>query len=522
MKMLPIKNQILTAAEMARVDEYAIRTLGIPGCVLMERAGKAVADVCRRALEPLHAPKVVVVCGPGNNGGDGYVVARHLAERGAQCRVFLLGAPEKVKGDAKLNFEIWRKLGQTVEPFENSALAAIAQADLIVDAMLGTGAKGALRGPFRQAAQAINQSRALVVAVDLPTGIDADTGSADPDAVRATHTVTFGAVKIGLLFSPARECAGQVSVADIGFPALAFEKIATQIFVMDTSFAATLLPRRSPTAFKNRCGQVLVVAGSTGMDGAAALCSKAVLKAGAGLALLATPAEIARFFGDGLYEVMKLPLAAENGKIAADAWPGIEAQLKWADVVAAGPGLGQGEGPRTIIHNLVAYFEGTLVLDADGLNALVGQTEILKKRKGQTILTPHPGEFSRLNGLPVEKILANPLQVARDFAQQYNVHLLLKGATSVAALPDGRAFVNGAGNPGMATAGVGDVLTGVVAGLAGQVDAEHAALLGMFAHSLAGDLAARQFGEISITAGTVLDLLPAAFQKTQQAATAKE
>lgn len=511
--MIPVKNRILTAAEMAGVDAYTINSLGIPGCVLMERAGAAVAEVCKNAIQKIASPRIVVICGPGNNGGDGYVVARHLAESGARCEVFLLGDRTKVKGDARLNLEIWQRLDHSVQPFGPQALAAIAQADLIVDAMLGTGAKGALRKNFRQAARAINNSPATVVAVDLPTGIDADTGAIDADAVRADHTVTFGALKIGHVFSPGRECAGEVTVADIGFPAIAFEQVDSKNCILDKSFTEKLLPQRDATAFKNRCGQVLVVAGSAGMDGAAALSSKSALVAGAGLVILAAPAQIANTIGSGLYEVMKLPLATHDGMISVDAWCDVEQKLAWADVVAVGPGLGQADGPREIVTKLIEHFDGLLVIDADGLNVLAGNCSIFKKRKGETIITPHPGEFSRLAGFSKEHILSNPVQAARDFAQEYKIHLLLKGAPSVAALPNGRVFVNGAGNPGMATAGMGDVLTGVVAGLGGQVkNAENALLLGMFVHSLAGDLTAAKYGEISLTAGNVLEYLPEAFR----------
>jgi NAD(P)H-hydrate epimerase len=515
--MIPTKNRILTAAEMASVDALTINRLGIPGSVLMERAGVAVADVCKYTVQNMQEPRIVVICGPGNNGGDGFVVARHLAENNAECEVFLLGDCKKIKGDAGRNLEIWQRLGHSVKPFDAKTLAAISRADLIVDAMLGTGAKGALRENFRQATVAINHSKAKVVAVDLPTGIDADTGAIDPDAVRAHHTVTFGALKIGLAFSPGRECAGEVTVADIGFPQTAFKKVSAKTFVLDQSCASTLLPERAANAFKNRCGQVLVIAGSTGMDGAAALASKAALIAGAGLVILAAPKSIANTIGASLYEVMKLPLAEKNGMLSEPAWSAIAKKLDWANVVAVGPGIGQAEGTRKIVTKLVENFRGLLVIDADGLNVLAAEASLLKKRKGETILTPHPGEFGRLSGLSKAQILSNPVQVARNFAQALKIHLLLKGAPSVAALPDGRVFVNGAGNPGMATAGMGDVLTGVLAGLAGQIaNAEHTLLLGMFAHSLAGDLAAENYGEISLTSGTVLEFLPFAFQELVQ------
>lgn len=510
MTSIPVKNRLLTAAEMARVDAHAIEKLGIPGIVLMEQAGRAVADRCRAWLP---APnRVVVLCGPGNNGGDGFVVARRLLETGATIQVFALGDKAKIKGDARTNLEIWQRLGQTIEPFGDGALTAISAADLVVDAMLGTGARGSLRGDFRTATQAINRSDAVVVAVDLPTGLDADSGTIDPDTVRADETVTFGARKIGLLFHPGKSCTGTLTVADIGFPTAAFDAVTNTTFVLDADFIAGLLPQREPTAFKNRCGQVLIVAGSAGMSGAAALTSKAALRAGAGLVVLGTPASVARHPGDDVDEIMRAPLPESDGHIGKDAWQALHDRLAWATVVAAGPGLGTSAYTQELVHRLVADYHGILVLDADAVNVLAGQGKLLEQRKQPALLTPHPGEFQRLSGYEKEEIASAPVEVARRFASTHGVHLLLKGAPSVAALPDGRVFVNGAGNPGMATAGMGDVLTGVLAGLAGQVEALKDALLaGMFVHSLAGDLAREAFGEIAMTAGDVLALLPDAF-----------
>lgn len=508
---------VFKAGEMAAVDRYTIEELGIPGMVLMEQAGRAVAEKCCELLRRIERPRIVVVCGRGNNGGDGYVVARRLRQTFDHCIVVTLAEPEQLGGDALQNFEIWQKLEGTTMPLDRRGMQAIREADLLVDAMLGTGARGELRGDFKKAAVAINQSRAKVVAVDLPTGADANTGQADPDTVRAGATVTFGALKRGLLFWPARGCAGEITVADIGFPRQAFARETGQVFLLDAPAAAGLLPRRPPTAFKNQCGQVYLVAGSLGMGGAAYMAAQATIQSGAGLVILGCPRTLAVQMEGRLITVIKEPLAEGDGALHPDAWPQIERRLEWADALAIGPGLGTAPQVQDIVLRVVESYRGVLVIDADGLNALSGHVELLRKRPGPTILTPHPGEFRRLTGVGKEELARQPIEAAQEFAANSGAHVLLKGAPSLTALPGGEVFVNHAGNPGMASAGMGDVLTGVIAGIAGQgKDAAQAALLGMFVHSFAGDLAAASVGELSLTATDVLAAVPQAFEKLQR------
>ncbi len=512
-----VTEPVLQAQQMAAVDHYAIETLGIPGAVLMEQAGLAVARRCREMIAAPDDRPVVVLCGKGNNGGDGFVVARRLSQWGITCEVFLLGEVASLKGDARLNAEIWRNLGNEIHVFQpERAAAVLQQAAIIVDAMLGTGARGSLRGAFQEAARLANAAPAPVLAVDLPTGVDADTGLADPDAVRAQHTVTFGALKPGLLLSPGAEHAGRVEVADIGFPDQAFAAVPGHIFRLRKDTAAALLPERKRTDYKNKVGHVYVVAGSRGMDGAAKLTAEACLRAGAGLVILAAPEQVAARLAGTLVEVMKEHLPEqEDGSMAVQAWPVIEKRFTWADVVAAGPGLGTGPGAEQVIHRLVESFPGTLVLDADGLNLIAKRPELLGARKAPTILTPHAGEFARLSGCTPAELRENRIEAARNFARKYGVLLLLKGAPSLLADAQGRVFFNAAGNPGMATAGMGDVLTGVIAGLAGQSEPLQAAMAGMLLHSLAADLVAGETGMHALMAGDVLNKLGAAFLELQ-------
>ncbi len=514
---LQVKHKfVLRAEEMSSVDRHAIETLGIPGAVLMEQAGQAVADVCLQRLPEPAAATVVVVCGRGNNGGDGFVVARRLADAVRDVHVVLLADVEQVKGDALLNLQIWQRLGHQVEPLNEQTEALLARADLIVDAMLGTGARGGLREPYRTVARWINASPARVVAVDLPTGVDANTGACDADAIRADATVTFGALKPGLIFSPGREQAGHIVVADIGFPAAAFDAVQPRTYFLDEQLASRFLPKRERTAFKNRCGQIYIIAGSAGMGGAAYLCSRAALRAGAGLVILGCARSLAEQLEGRLIEVIKEPLAEKSGQLTEAAWPVVQERLAWADVIAAGPGLGTGRDVAAMIRRLIAEYEGILVLDADGINVLAGEADVFAHKKGDIILTPHPGEFSRLTGMAKQDILNDPIEVARKFASKYGLHLLLKGAPSVAATPEGEVFINAAGNAGMASAGMGDVLTGTIAGLAGQTrDARSALILGMFAHSRAGDLARDDLGELALNAGDVLERLARVFARLE-------
>ncbi|MDZ7343040.1 MAG: NAD(P)H-hydrate dehydratase [candidate division KSB1 bacterium] len=513
--------RVLTAKEMAAVDKYTIETLDIPGRVLMENAGRAVFAVIRERWAPLAGKRFAVLCGRGNNGGDGFVVARYLHEVGACCDVFLVGSAKELRGDAQANHAVLTRLGCAVRQIQSlETMPELRHADLIVDALLGTGVRGPLQGLMGQIVTRINESGRPVVAIDLPTGMDADTGEIVGPCVRAETTVTMGCRKQGLLFSPAREHAGKLIVAEIGFPAAAFRNVAKN---PETKLATYLLagpvlsawvPRRPPTAFKNRVGQILVIAGSLGFGGAARLTAVATLRAGAGLVVLAAPESLVPGLEAATAEVIKLPLPEENGTLGAAAIDRLQTRLSWAEVIALGPGLGISAGAGAVVKHVLAEFLGTIVLDADGLNLLAGQQELIRRAAGKIILTPHPGELSRLTGADKAAIAHNPVAVARQTAENLGQVLVLKGAPTVVASPTGEVFINSTGNAGMATGGSGDVLTGIIAGLAGQgLDPLRAALLGVYLHGLAGDLARDRLGEWSLMAGDIIEHLPLALQQ---------
>ncbi|KAA3662576.1 MAG: NAD(P)H-hydrate dehydratase, partial [Calditrichaeota bacterium] len=364
-----------------------------------------------------------------------------------------------------------------------------------------------------KAARFVNQSAAKVVAVDLPTGVDADSGEADENAVRADATITFGAAKPGLLFSPGREYAGTLRIADIGFPPKAIDTVHPNTWHLPKNEMSTLLPKRHPADFKNKCGQILIVAGSEGMAGAASLTSSSAVRVGAGLVVLATTSDIVAQLAAHPLEVVKEPLQWQGQNMTDDSVQRLRARLQWAHAVAIGPGLGQSAEAKLWLDEVLQHYNGPLIIDADGLNLLQDRMDLLKKRQGETVLTPHPGEFLRLSGLQKNDLKPVPIDMAREFATRYGVHLLLKGAPSLLALSNGRVYINSAGNSGMATAGMGDVLTGVISGLAGQLPLQQAALLGMFLHSRAADIAIRTIDPLSLTAGDVLSYLPQTFME---------
>lgn len=511
--------RVVTAQEMAAVDEFTIKTLGLPGRVLMENAGREAFAIIRNKWRPLAGKSAAVFCGRGNNGGDGFVLARLLGEAGVACEIFLLGKPEDLRAEARANYEVLEKLGHAVIPLQpGGELPDLAQKDFIVDAILGTGVRGALQGHVAAVVQHLNAGAKPIVAIDLPTGMDADSGAVAGPCVRAALTVTFGARKAGLLFYPGRDYAGEVVVADIGFPELAYQNAAGPSYLLQGAGMAQWLPQRPADAFKNRVGQILVIAGARGFGGAARLAATAALRAGAGLVVLATAQSLARALESAVAEVIKLPLPEdEHGALALDAFDALQERLAWANAVALGPGLGTSSAVAQLVKQVLAHFTGPIVLDADGLNVLSHDLQSIRQSPGRIILTPHPGELKRLLSEEPRLLDGAPAEKARRIAAELGQVLVLKDAPTIIALPTEEILINSTGNAGMATAGSGDVLTGLVAGLAGQgLAPAMAAGLGVYLHGLAGDVARERLGMWSMLAGDILDGLPQAFQRVQQ------
>ncbi len=503
--------RILNAQQMRDADRRTIEEIGIPSLVLMENAGRQVVAAMEASFDELRASRVAVLCGRGSNGGDGFVVARTLSLRGVETAVFLLGEIGEVRGDARTNLEILGRLGVTVVEVPNAQawelhFSEISHYDLIVDAIFGTGFRGPLGGLMETVVADVNNTTIPVVAIDLPTGLSADVADVEGEAIQASMTVTLAAPKIPLVLPPAEAHAGDLVIADIGIPTQVIEEVEGQrLELLTRDGMRPLIQPRTHDSHKGDYGRVLVISGSRGKTGAAHLAACGALRSGAGLVTVATPASCVSIVAAMAPEYMTVPLA-ETAAGAIDL-PALEHVLGVpADVIALGPGLGTDPATIQFVHGLVERSGIPLVLDADALNAFAEEPERLVGRDGvDVIITPHPGEMARLTGLSVEELQTNRIQTARDFSTSHRVHVILKGHRTVVATPEGRVFVNLTGNPGMATGGTGDVLTGMVAAWFAQLlDAEAACKLAVYLHGLAGDLAEADEGEISMTAGDLL------------------
>jgi ADP-dependent NAD(P)H-hydrate dehydratase / NAD(P)H-hydrate epimerase len=503
--------RVLTAAQMREADRRTIEEIGIPSLVLMENAGRQVVAVMESSFDDLAARRVAILCGRGNNGGDGLVVARTLRQRGVEVSVFLVGRLAEVHGDARTNLESLGRLGLPVveiageQEWELHA-SEVASHDLVVDALFGTGLRSPLSGLLETIVEDVNSSSVPVVSIDLPSGLSADTPEIIGPCVQAAVTVTLGAPKLPLVLPPARRMAGNLAVADIGIPRDVIDALeGPDLRLATADDVRALVPTREADANKGSFGHVLVVAGSRGKTGAAHLAASGALRSGAGLVTVATPRScqpvVACLGADYMTEGLDETTA---GTVAASALDTVLALP--GSVIAAGPGLGGGEGVAALVTGLVERARVPLVLDADALNVFAADPGRLAAREGQVIVvTPHPGEMGRLVGMTAAEVQAHRLETARTLATTHGLFVVLKGHRTVIATPDGRAYINTTGNPGMATGGTGDVLTGMIAAWLAQLgDAETACLLAVYLHGAAGDLAADDEGQVSMTAGDLV------------------
>jgi len=494
---------VLTPEQMAAADRAAIAA-GTPPLVLMERAGWAVAEAVVRVGGGAYGRRVLVVCGKGNNAGDGLVAARLLAAWGAMPTVVFLDDPASLKGDARTNLERLRGVRRLVFG-QPSFGRELARSDVVVDAIVGTGFRGSLSGPAAAAVEAVNASGRPVVAVDIPSGVDGVTGHVEGPAIRGTVTVTMAAPKLGIVVHPGSELAGTVEVADIG---IATPRPPAVVGMPEARDVAAVLGRRPLDSHKRSVGTVLIVAGSVGMSGAMALAALGALRTGAGLVTMATVASIAREVDQTVVEATTLPLPeTTRGTIAAGAVGPVLERASTVDAVAIGPGLTTNPETVEAVRKLVAALELPVVVDADGLNALAGDPGILAHRTFPTVVTPHPGELGRLLGTWSSEVQADRLGSARDAAHRLQAAVVLKGYRSIVADPSGATVVVTTGGPALATGGTGDVLTGVtVTLLAGRADPFAAAWAGSWIHGRAGDVLERLLGARGVVAGD----LPAA------------
>ena len=542
--MLPV----FTAEEMAELDKRTIQGLGIPGMVLMESAARG---VFRTALEILYdtyglsipqihpinddeceydtedhcycnfparaiaqGREVVVFCGKGNNGGDGLAAARMLDSAGADVEIILLARGEELTGDARANYEMVKTLGlPMIENATNEDLIIGEGCHLVIDALLGTGIEGPSRGVIAEAIEEINDAACPALSIDIPSGVEGSTGRAEGPAVAASATATMAALKRGLILSPGRELAGAVSIVDIGTPKRLIAEYKPYLWLLEPDDVLEMLPARPEDTHKGECGRVFIIGGSKGLTGAACMASEACVKSGAGLVMLGIPESLNAVAEIKLTEAMSIPLPETvTGSLSSEAEEEIWKRLEWATAAVLGPGISRNEETLKLARKIIAEINLPLVIDADALYALSGQSDMLLNLPPHAILTPHIGEFARLANVTPDEVRMNRIDLVRKKAQAWNTVILLKGSPTLVAAPDGKVYINPTGNSGMATGGVGDVLSGVIGALLGQgVEPIDAAAAGAYIHGMAGDLALEECGIFALSATDIIAKLGAAF-----------
>jgi hydroxyethylthiazole kinase-like uncharacterized protein yjeF len=503
--------RVSRVSEMRELDRKAIEEFGIAAELLMENAGQAVYFALLDEFG-IAGKRFVIFCGLGNNGGDGLVVARKIHSSGGMVRVFVLGDPGRFKGAAKINFDIVSRLPIDVRQIESpeAARTEVARCDCIVDAILGTGLTREVTGLYREVIELVNGSGKTVFSVDIPSGVHGDTGKVMGAAVRADVTVTFGLPKIGNVLFPGYDLGGKLYVSHISFPPSIYDADSLKIAI--SSLAE--IPPRDEDGHKGDFGQALFVAGAAGYFGAPYFSALSFLKAGGGYSRLAAPRSIVPFIASKGSEIVFHPQAeTDAGSIALQNKSALLELAERVDIVILGPGLSLDLETQRLGRELTAEIDKPLVIDGDGITAVCQDLGVVKGRRAETILTPHLGEMSRLTGTSVREIDDNKVDVLQRTAAELNATVVLKGAHSLIGYPDGLVFINMSGNPGMATAGSGDVLTGTIAAMFGLgLPLQTAVRQGVFVHGLAGDLAAEDRGEDGITAQDILDYLPPAMK----------
>ena len=511
---------LVTASEMQEMDRRTIETGGIPGIELMENAGRGATQFLLDYFPEATQCSIGIIAGKGNNGGDGFVIARLLSEKGIKVSVYLLAESSSVKGDAAANYKLLAPLEiPIVEMPDQKAFSKfkdeMQHMDLWVDAILGTGLKSDVRGYYRDVIEFINSLEKPVMAVDIPSGLNSDTGQPCGTSIQARATATFAYAKTGHILQPGAALTGNLKVVDIGIPDRIAAEIGPQQYLLTPEKVRACFQPRKPDAHKGRTGHLLVIAGSTGKTGAAAMTALSAMRAGAGLVSLGVAQSINTILESQVLEVMTEPLPdIDQGRLAESAFDAIMELATGKQCLALGPGLGQAAETRVLVNRIIQESRVPLVIDADGLNNLAGNTRILQDLEVPVILTPHPGEMARLMKTGVAAVQADRMKSAREFALEFNVHVVLKGAGTVIAHPDGRVYINPTGNPGMAAGGMGDVLTGMIAGLLTQgFSPQSAAQAGVYLHGAAADTLAESIGPLGYLAGEVMDTVPGEIKK---------
>ena len=505
--------------QIRQVDDFAVKQFGFPGPVLMENASIEIYRYLEeKILKGDKQKKIGFICGKGNNGGDGFASARHCVNNGYDVKILYLGNEDELSEDCQTNFRIigrYSELNKNISLKKFSSLKDINwlnDCNVITDAMLGSGAKGELREPYKSIVEKLNKLEAAKIAIDIPTGLDADTGYGET-IFKSDLTITLGEFKKGLFFSEGAANSGEVVKGEIGIAGSFYEKSETKEYIIEPEDVISILPKKAKNIHKYSAGKVLNIAGSGKLPGAAVLTSKSSLKIGAGSSILAFPKAVRKLVHKNLTEVI-VETFDDNGKehFTVKSISDIKSRIKWADVLAVGPGLGRDKETVNALFNLFKSSESKFkVIDADGLYAISERYKELNLKK--SVLTPHVEEFSKLIGINSDEIKKDILKYGNEFVKETGSCLVLKGAPSIIFLPSGETLINSTGNPGMAKFGTGDVLTGVIAGLLAQLkNIENAVIAAVYLHSLAADLLQKKYTEYSYTASDIIDYLPIAIK----------
>lgn len=511
--------KIVTAAQMQELDRRTITEAQIPATTLMERAGLGVVSSLEQRLGSMRGKKVIIVCGKGNNGGDGFVAARLLRRRQAKVRVLALASVSELSRDAATMYKQFvRGAGKSAVytyASKTQARALLHDSDILVDALLGTGLSSSVTGRYADVIDSINDVRRPVVAVDLPSGLHADTGIILGRAVRAFLTVTFGLPKLGLYQNQGIDHVGEVDIVDIGIPPSYVDAVDSRTSVLTREAVQMCLPKRHLSSHKGTFGHAGIIAGSVGKTGAAALAARAALRVGAGLVTVATPSSVNDTLEAKLLEAMTVPMPETKARtLARTALERLVSFMATKTAIAIGPGLSTAPETVELIQALTRQLDRPAIFDADALNALTGRTALLASCKTPPIITPHPGEMARLEqGATPQSINSDRIGIATRFARERGLFVVLKGARTVVARPDGAVAICPTGNPGMATAGTGDVLTGMMVGLLAQgLPSWEAACAATYLHGLAGDLSAASKGQAGMIASDLVEQIPYALR----------
>ena len=506
---------LVTAQQMKEMDRLTIESFGVPGIVLMESAGRGAVDALYRAFPDIAQMRVGIAAGRGNNGGDGFVIARYLAGANVPVVVYLLSEKDRVRGDAALNLKLLHQMQVPVHEVPDMAAfksqrGQMKECGLWVDAMLGTGLTSEVRGILEEMIQFLNGLQKPVMAVDIPSGLDSDTGQPRGCCMKADVTVTFGFPKIGHVVLPGVEYVGKLEVVDIGIPPGVVREVSPDHHLLVPNMMKAWFQGRPLDSHKGTAGHLLVIGGSPGKTGAAVMTSEAAMRVGAGLVTLGIPKSLNLAMESQLTEVMTIPLPENADQtLGLSAYKTIVGLLKDKKGLALGPGLGTAQSTQNLVRKVVQISPVPVVIDADGLNALVDNLGVLKDVNVPVVMTPHPGEMARLVGKTSSQIQHHRINEAREFAGTHKVHLVLKGAKSIVAHPDGTVLINPTGNPGMASGGMGDVLTGLISGLIVQGLSVHEAIgTGVYLHGCTADFLVKDKGPVGFLASDLIDAIP--------------